>query len=200
FDLNTVLSQTDPTNTSTSTPAANSLGAGTGLVNWYSMSFDPEGTFDGTPSLFVSSVDRSDPNKNIVFQVSPSGPLIGVFVQMTVGLSSLNLTLNPTAILIPPPEDQSFLAGMIAGNGISLTNSTGSGAFAALYFNSSAYSPGQVISNASLPKGVSQTNLGLPVVDRVENTLTTVNTDIVNTGPIIGLTASNAQYGNQVFS
>src|SRR6185312_5671802 len=79
-------------------------------------------------------------------------------------------------------------------------NSTGSGAFAALYFSSSAYSPGQVISNANLPKGVTETNLGLPVVSRVENTLTTVNTDIVNTGPIIGLTASNAQYGNQVFS
>ncbi len=63
FDLNTVLSQTDPTNTTPSTPAANSLGNSTGLVNWYSMSFDPEGTFDGTPSLFVSSVDRSDPEQ-----------------------------------------------------------------------------------------------------------------------------------------
>ena len=43
FDLNTVLSQTDPNNTSPSTPAANSLGTSTGLVNWYSMTFDPEG-------------------------------------------------------------------------------------------------------------------------------------------------------------
>ena len=64
FDLNTVISQTDP-NTTTTPPAANSVGSATGLVNWYSMTFDPEGQFDGTPSLFVSSVDPSDPDKNI---------------------------------------------------------------------------------------------------------------------------------------
>src|SRR5262245_40991199 len=68
FDLNTVLSQTDPNNTSPATPAANSLGVATGLVNWYSITFDSEGVFSGTPSMFVSSVDRSDPAKNIIFQ------------------------------------------------------------------------------------------------------------------------------------
>jgi hypothetical protein len=197
FDLNTVLSQTDTDNTSTSTPAANSLGAATGLVNWYSMTFDPEGEFDGTPSLFVSSVDRSDPSKNIIFQISPSGTLIGVFVQMTDGLSSLKFNLNPTAILIPPVQDQSFLSGMIAGSGISST----SGTFAALYFNSSQYSPGQVISNATLPTGVTQTNLGEPVTTDVLPTNNTVVAGAtVDTGPILGLTASNATYGNQIFS
>ncbi len=197
FDLNTVLSQTDTNNTSTSTPAANSQGPGTGLTNWYSMTFDPEGEFDGTPSLFVSSVDRSDPSKNIIFQISPSGTLIGVFVQMTDGLSSLKFNLNPTAILIPPVQDQSFLSGMIAGSGISSTGGT----FAALYFNSSQYSPGQVISNATLPTGVTQTNLGLPVGTAVLPTNNTVVAGAtVHTGPILGLTASNATYGNQIFS
>ncbi len=55
------------------------------------MTFDPEGSFDGTPSLFVCSVNRSDPSKNIIFQISPSGQLIGVFTQMTDGLSSLEV-------------------------------------------------------------------------------------------------------------
>src|SRR5262249_52799142 len=75
FDRTPVLSQTAPNNPPTPPPAANSLGASTGLVNWYSMTFDPEGQFDGTPSLFVASVDRSDPAKNIVYQISPSGSL-----------------------------------------------------------------------------------------------------------------------------
>ena len=198
FDLNTVLSQTDPTS-STPTPAGNSLGASTGLVNWYSMTFDPEGEFDGTPSLFVSSVDRSDPNKNIIFQISPSGTLIGVFVQMTNGVLSGNLNLNPTAILIPPVQDQSFLSGLIGGNGASTTNKTG---FAALYFNSSQYSPGQVISNSTqaFPTGVSQTNLGTPITTDLLNDNNTVVAGTVFTGPIVGLTASNPTYGNQIFS
>src|SRR5262249_12208665 len=41
FDLNTVLNQTDPNNTTPGRPAANSMGADTGLVNWYSITFDP---------------------------------------------------------------------------------------------------------------------------------------------------------------
>ena len=197
FDLNTVLAQTDPTST-TSSPAGNSFGPGTGLVNWYSMTFDPQGQFDGTPSLFVSSVDQKDPNKNIIFQISPSGQLIGVFVQMTNGLSAQKFNLSPTAILIPPIQDQQFLSGMIAGSGISST----SGKFAALYFNSSAYSPGQVISDATeaLPTGVSQTELGLPVSTTFLTNNTTISSGTVNTGPIVGLTASNSYYGNQIFS
>ena len=46
---------------------------------------------------------------------------MGVFVQMTDGLSSLKFNFNPTAILIPPVQDQSFLSGLIGGSGISST-------------------------------------------------------------------------------
>jgi len=196
FDLNTVLNQIDPNNSTPGTPAANSLGNSTGLVNWYSITFDSEGIFSGTPAMFVSSVDRSDPNKNIIFEIAPNGTLMGVFVQMTYGLSSLKFNISPTAILIPPVQDQSFLSGLIAGSGISST----SGTFAALYFQSTSYSPGQVISNATLPTGVSETNLGLPVVASVVTANGTTTTALVNTGPIVGLTASNADYENQIFS
>ena len=176
FDLNSVLSQTDSTNLTPSTPAANGLTAalkpqdGSGLVNWYSITFDPEGTFSGTPAMFVSSSDRSDPNKNIIYEIAPNGTLMGVFVQMTDGLSAQNFNIRPTAILIPPVQDQSFLSGLIAGNGISST----SGTFAALYFQSTSYSPGQVISNSTLPTGVSQTLLGTPVVATVATNIGTL--------------------------
>ena len=161
FDLNTVISQIDPSN---ATPARRRQldlrEPRTGLVNWYSITFDSEGLFSGTPAMFVSSVDRSDPNKNIIFEIAPNGTLMGVFVQMTDGLSSPKFNSNPTAILVPPVQDQSFLSGLIAGSGISSTGGT----FAALYFQSSSYSPGQVISNGSLPTGVSETNLGEPTL------------------------------------
>ena len=57
FDLNTVMNQIDPNALSTDgkNPAANSLGASTGYVNWYDIAFDPEGYYDGQPSMFVSS-------------------------------------------------------------------------------------------------------------------------------------------------
>jgi hypothetical protein len=196
FDLNTVLNQIDPNNSTPTMPASNSLGASTGLVNWYSITFDSEGVFNGSPAMFVSSVDRSDPNKNIIFEIAPNGTLMGVFVQMTDGLSALKFNINPTAILVPPVQDQSFLSGLIAGSGISST----SGTFAALYFQSSSYSPGQVISNSTLPTGVSETDLGLPVSTSVVTANGTPTTAIVNTGPIVGLTASNSDYDNQIFS
>src|SRR5262249_19878198 len=117
FDLNTVMSQIDPN----SPTSANSHGSATGLVNWYSITFDSEGLFSGTPAMFVSSVDRSDPNKNIIFEIAPNGTLMGVFVQMTDGLSALKFNISPTAILVPPVQDHSFLSGLIAGSGISTT-------------------------------------------------------------------------------
>ena len=83
FDLNTVISQLNPD----ATPG-NSVGSATGLVNWYSITFDPEGFFDGTPSMFVSSVDRSDPAKNAIYQISSSGTLLGVFASFTDGRTS----------------------------------------------------------------------------------------------------------------
>ncbi len=115
---------------------------------------------------------------------------------MTDGLSAQKFNLNPTAILIPPVQQQQFLSGMIAGSGISTT----SGTFAALYFESTSYSPGQVISNSVLPTGVSQTNLGEPVLTQVLTNTNSVTTKSVSTGPIVGLTSSNSYYGNQTFS
>ncbi|MBV8076098.1 MAG: hypothetical protein JO284_06865, partial [Planctomycetaceae bacterium] len=177
FDLNTVISQLP---TPSPVPnASNSVGASTGLVNWYDLTFDPEGYFDGRPSLFVTSVDSSDPNKNVIYRIAPDGSFMGAFVQFTTkGLASMKFNLNPTSILVPPVEDQSFLRGLIAGSGIS--SSTG-GEFAALFFNANAYTPGQDISSANLPVGVSQ------------------ETGLV-TGPQVGLTAANADYPSRVYS
>ena len=196
FDLNSVISQTDPNNTTPATPAANGLLTSTGLVNWYSMTFDSEGVFSGTPALFVSSVSRSDPNKNIIFEIAPNGTLMGVFTQMTDGLSTSNFNINPTAILIPPVQDQSFLSGLIGGSGISSVGGT----FAALYFSSSSYSPGQIISNSTLPTGVTETELGLPVGADVFNSAGTIVGASVNTGPIVGLTAANSDYSSPIYS
>ena len=196
FDLNSVISQLDPGNATPSTPAANGLLTSTGLVNWYSITFDSEGIFSGTPAMFVSSVSRSDPNKNIIFEIAPNGTLMGVFTQMTDGLSSLNFNISPTAILVPPVQDQAFLSGLIGGSGISSVNGT----FAALYFQSSSYSPGQVISNSTLPTGVSQTELGDPVIALVPDAAGTIVGASVATGPIVGLTAANTDYTSPVYS
>ena len=57
--------------------------------------------------------------------------------------------------------------------------STTGGEFSALYFDANQYSPGQVISTATLPTGVIQTDL----------------TD----GPQVGLTASNPDYLSPVY-
>jgi hypothetical protein len=200
FDLNTVLNQLEPGGT-----AAASAGAATGLVNWYDIAFDPEGYFDGKPSMFVSSVDTSDPNKNIIYRIAPDGTFMGAFVAESSGASAQKFNINPTSIVIPPPEDQSFLRGLIAGSGgnasvvpgstttgvpgttvvttatTTTTSEVAPGEFAALFFDANNYSPGQVISNASaLPAGVSQTALTL--------------------GPQVGLTASNPDYESRIYS
>ena len=196
FDLNSVISQIDPGNATPTTPAANGLLTSSGLVNWYSITFDSEGVFSGSPAMFVSSVSRSDPNKNIIFEIAPNGTLMGVFTQMTDGLSSLNFNISPTAILVPPVQDQAFLNGLIGGSGISSVNGT----FAALYFQASSYSPGQVISNSNLPTGVSQTELGEPVIQNVPNAIGTIVPTSVSTGPIVGLTAANSDYTSPIYS
>ena len=92
--------------------------------------------------MLVSSVDRSDPSKNAIYMISPSGQFLGAFVTLTDGLAATKFNVNPTGMVIPGPEDQQFLRGLIAGSGITTTGGT----FAALFFNSNAYSPGQVIS------------------------------------------------------
>ena len=165
FDLNTVINQIDPGNHPDA--AANSLGTSTGLVNWYSITFDSEGIFSGTPAMFVSSVDRSDPNKNIIFEIAPNGTLMGVFAQMTDGLSSLKFNISPTAILIPPVQDQSFLSGLIGGSGISSTDGT----FAALFFQSSSlFARARSSVTRRLPTGVSRDRTWAgPVIRHVDH-------------------------------
>ncbi len=202
FDLNTVMSQIAPVNPT----AANSMGNTTGLVNWYSITFDSEGTFSGTPAMFVSSVDRFDQSKNVIFEIAPNGTLMGVFVQMTAGkVSTGSFTLNPTAILMVPVQDQAFLSGLIAGSGSSTAGTPTSypGQFAALYFQSSSYSPGQVISNATLPTGVTQTDLGTPTIaptvltQSVPPASLPLTNQLINTNIIVGLTAANSDYNGQ---
>ncbi len=178
FDLNTVLNQLDPNAlvTDGKNPAANSLGTSTGYVNWYDIAFDPEGNFDGSPTMFVATVDRSDSSKNAIYMISPSGQFLGAFVTMTDGLAATKFNLNPTGMVIPGPEDQAFLRGLLAGSGMSTTGGT----FAGLFFNANAYSPGQTISSSTLPKGVSETGLTL--------------------GTIVGMTEASADYISPVYS
>lgn len=140
FDLNTVIGAIEPGAT-----AANSSGTQTGLVNWYDLAFDPEGYFDGRPSLFVSSADASDPNKNAVYRVGPDGSFLGAFIQFPVGTDTSALAFNPTSVHVPPPEQQGFLRGL----------SVGGTDFGGLFFDATSFRPGQSISQASLPTGVS---------------------------------------------
>ena len=113
------------------------------------------------------------------------------------------MTFNPTAILIPPVEQQTYLRGLIAGTGSgSATNlleeggatanpqlggtgstigesSSTSAEFAALFFDSNQFTPGQNISSTTLPTGVKQTGLTF--------------------GPQTGLTAANSSYKSLVY-
>ena len=108
FDLNTVMNQLDPNSLSTDgkNPAANSLGASTGYVNWYDIAFDPEGYINGSPMMLVSSVDRSDPAKNAIYMISPSGQFLGAFVMMNNYTVATKFNMNPTGMVIPGPQFQ----------------------------------------------------------------------------------------------
>lgn len=175
FDLNTVVNQLDPS----ATPG-NSVGSASGLVNWYDIAFDSEGYFDGRPSMFVASVDRSNAAKNAVYRIAPDGTFMGMFAQFTDGQSALKFDFNPTAVVVPGAENQQFLRGLFAGDGVA-SGSTFTGEFTALYFDANAYAPGQVISNLdSLPTGVRSTGFTL--------------------GPIVGLTTANQDYLSRVYS
>ena len=178
FDLNTVMSQIDPNSLATdgTNPAANSMGTSTGYVNWYDIAFDAEGNFTGSPVMLVSTVDRSDPAKNAIYMISPSGQFLGAFVLLTDGLAQTKFNINPTGMVVPGPEDQAFLRGLLAGSGESTTGGT----FAALFFNANGYSPGQTISNGTLPTGVTQTGL--------------------TEGTIVGMTEADADYISPVYS
>jgi len=193
FDLNTVISQLDPTQTS----AAGGLTPTSGLTNFYDISFDPEGYFDGRPSMFVSSADATNPAKNAIYRIAPDGTFLGAFTTFSdTTVNAAKLTFNPTSILVPPPEQQTFLRGLIAGTGSGsvtgqgfLGGATATGSanggfgsfnsttqFAALYFDSNQFRPGTPINSLALPLGVKQTGLTL--------------------GPQVGLTAANTNYAS----
>ena len=166
-----------------------------GLVNWYDIAFDPEGYFNGKPSMFVSSVDRSDPNKNIVYQISPQGTFLGVFVNFTDGLNAMKFNVNPTSILIPPVQDQSFLRGLFTGtaNAATLTPLTGTPA-------TLVSSPSRRRAAARSRPGCSPRLLRLELVhhgpdDQQPSSLPVgVETTAMDLGPQVGMTAANPDY------
>ena len=86
--------------------------------------------------------------------------LIAVFTQFTAGQSGVKFNINPSSILVMPPQDQSFLRGLFTGSG-SGTSTTTPPTFSALFFNANGYSPGTPISSTTLPSGVTQTALAL---------------------------------------
>lgn len=168
FDLNTVLNQASP-----GTTAENSAGIETGLVNWYDIAFDVEGSFDGLPSMFVSSVDRTNPLKNAVYRIGPDGTFLGLFMVFNEGEDAGNLVRRPSAIHVPPAQQQDFLRGMFTGSG------NNSPQFSALFFDANQLQGAQII-GSFLPQGVRPTNL--------------------TQGPQVGLTSANANYGSPVYS
>ncbi len=169
FDLNTVVDQITPGDS-----ASTSAGVETGLVNWYDIAFDAEGYFDGLPSMFVSTVDSSNPLKNTIYRIAPDGTFLGLFAQFTDGQQTGNLNRRPSAILVPPPEQQQFLRGLVVGDG------NRNPSFTALFFDANAFSPGQDLVGPTLPRGVFRTDLNL--------------------GPEVGLTSANRNYLSRVYS
>ena len=123
-------------------------------MNFYDLAFDPEGVFDGRPSLFVSSLSQNDPTKNVVFRIGPDGSFLGIYIRFTAGASTQNFTRQPSAVLVPPAEQQNFLKGLFVGqaNGGSALNGTTSGNFQALFFDANSFRPGQDLSGAALPE------------------------------------------------
>ena len=177
FDLNTVISQIQPGGN-----AGNGSSPGSGLVNNYDLAFDSEGVFDGKPSLFVSSLSQTDPNKNVIYRIGPDGSFMGIYIRFTAGASAQNFVRQPSAVLVPPVEQQNFLKGLFVGqgNGGSALNGTDQGGFQALFFDANVFQPGQDLSGATLPNGVSTTSL--------------------NFGPQVALTAANSSYGSPDYS
>lgn len=169
FDLNTVISQIEPGG-----DASAAGQPGSGLVNWYDIAFDSEGYFDGRPSMFVSSVDLTDPNKNVVYRIGPDGTFLGYFIRFSAGTISQNFLRQPSAVLVPPVEQQSFLRGLFTGNAGTGTN------FVAVFFGGNSFRPGTDVNSATLPPGAFPTPLTF--------------------GPQVGLTAANTDYASPVYS
>jgi hypothetical protein len=169
FDLNTVINQIDPGEN-----ASNGGLPSTGLQNWYDMTFDPEGYFDGKPSLFVTSLSDTNPTKNAVFRIGPDGSFMGVYIRFTAESDGI-LSREPSAILAPPPQQQQFLRGLLVGD------AGRDQGFNVLFFNANAFRPGTALGSATtLPPGVTSTAL--------------------NFGPQTGLISANNSYASLVYS
>lgn len=177
FDLNTVLANIEPGGT-----AANSFGADTGLVNWYDITFDPEGYFDGKTSMFVSSVDRLDPNKNVIFRIGSDGSFLGAYIKFTEGAGAGQFSRAPSAVIVPPPEQQTILRGLVMGDGSGTSSSSFSTGFVGLFFDANQFRPGTDLNSPNLPPGVTATGLTF--------------------GPQVGLTSTstNTRYASPVYA
>jgi hypothetical protein len=170
FDLNTVISKLEPGGTA----ATNADG---GLSNFYTIAFDSEGYFDGRTSMFVSSVDRTDPNKNVIYRIGSDGSYLGAFA--TFGASSGGtLSRGSASVYVLPPEQQQFLRGLVSGEAVSQNTTLGtSEGFYGLAFDANQYAPGTNLnSTTTLSNGVF----------RVSNGFTF--------GPQVGITSVNSNY------
>ncbi len=161
--------------------ASNGVSNSSGLVNWYDITFDPEGYFFGRSAMLVSTVSNNDPTKNAVYAIGSDGSLIGALVQFSAQGSSQNFAVTPSSVLVPPAQYQSRIRGLFVGTGTQDTSTTPA-TYTALFFDSNTYRPGQNLNSSVLPPGVFDSNL--------------------NYGPQVGLTASNnlGNYGSQIFS
>ncbi len=171
FDLNTVINQIEPQGN-----AANGGSAGSGLLNWYDLAFDPEGIFDGKPSLFVSSLSQTDPNKNVVYRIGPDGSFLGLYIRFTAGATAGEFIRQPSAVLVPPVEQQTTLKGLFVGvePGVQAAD------FQALFFDANAFRPGGDVRGTQIPAGVSGTGMTL--------------------SPQVALTEANTSYASQIYS
>ena len=112
FDLNTVISQIDLAATK-----GNSAGAATGLVNWYDITFDPEGYFDGKPSMFVSSVDLRRPGQERDLPDRPRRHLHGHVRRGLAGHLRTNLTVEPSSNPRPAGPGPVVPRGLLVSGG-----------------------------------------------------------------------------------
>ena len=104
--------------------------------------------------------------------ISPSGQFLGAFVMMTDGYT-VGHQVQHQSHRHGGARTRRTRRSFAACSPAAAIATTG-GTFAALFFNSNAYSPGQVISNGTLPKGVSQTGMTLGTIagnDRGEHRL-----------------------------
>ena len=129
--------------------------------------------------MFVASVDRTDPNKNVDLPDRPRRLVHGRVRPVHGGAVGAEVQHQPSAILVPPAEEQSFLRGPVHGQrrhgstGVDRGEHSFVGACSSTPTSSR---PGTDLSEPRrhLPTGVRQTGMYL--------------------GPQVGLTAANPDY------